>query len=110
MISSWRSKGLTASLCGTAVLAAWAVAGAPHLNSPRINKLNLAPISDHSTTSVRANTDSVGALQAATAMVKAELLAVRFGDERCRSGYHKLEWARDHRGLCARLACDEHKW
>src|SRR5215469_1207251 len=72
MVSSWRSKGLTASLCGTAVLTAWAVAGVPHLNSPRINKFNLAPTQNHSARSVRVNTDSVGALQAATAIVKAD--------------------------------------
>ncbi len=70
MMTSWRSRGLTASLCGTAVLAAWAVAGAPPLESPPIKKSNLAPIQDHSTTSVRANTESNGALQA-TAMERA---------------------------------------
>jgi hypothetical protein len=70
MMSSWRSKGLTASLCGTAVLVAWAVAGVPDLNSKRINKSNLVPIQDHSITSFCANTGSP--LQASTAMVKAD--------------------------------------
>ena len=72
MMSSWRSKGLTASLCGTTVLVTWAVAGAPDLNSKRINKSNLVPIQDHSITSFRANTGSVGALQASIAMAKAD--------------------------------------
>jgi hypothetical protein len=55
---------LAASLCGTAILTAWAVAGAPPLDSQRIKKSNLASIQDHSTSFVRANTESVTALQA----------------------------------------------
>jgi hypothetical protein len=47
-----------------AVLVAWAVAGATHLDSPRINKSNLARIQDRSATSVLPNTESAGAFQA----------------------------------------------
>ena len=70
MMTRWRSGGLALS-CGTAVLAAWAVAGFPPLDSPRIKTSNVAPTQDHSTIPVRANTDSVGALRA-SAMEKAD--------------------------------------
>jgi hypothetical protein len=63
MMARWRSRGLVASLCGTAVLVAWAVAGGPLLDSPHINKSHFAPTHDHSTILVRANTESVGAFQ-----------------------------------------------
>ena len=69
VMTRWRSRGLALS-CGTAILAAWAVAGFPPLDSPRIKTSNVAPTQDHSTIPVRANTDSDGALHA-SAMEKA---------------------------------------
>jgi hypothetical protein len=69
-MTRWRSRGLALS-CGTAVLAAWAVAGFPPLDPPRIKTSNVAPIQDHSSIPVRANKDSVGALHT-SAMEKAD--------------------------------------
>ena len=37
-MTPWRHRGLAASFCGTAVLAAWTVAGVPPLDSPRTTK------------------------------------------------------------------------
>jgi hypothetical protein len=88
MMTRWRSRGLAGALCGTAVLVAWAVAGAPHLDSPRINKSNPAPIPDHT---VRANTDSVGAFQA-TAIEKVRTLEPDLAASAAEAGTTSSNW------------------
>jgi hypothetical protein len=56
-----RSAALATGLCGTVVLAGWAVCGLTGFDSPRIEKPNLAPIEDQRAASVGAKTESVSA-------------------------------------------------
>jgi hypothetical protein len=56
-----RSAALATGLCGTVVLAGWAVCGLTGFDSPRIEKPNLAPIEDQRAASLSAKTEPVSA-------------------------------------------------
>ena len=56
-----RSAALATVLCGTAVLAGWAVSVLPGFDSPRIEKPSLVPIQDQRATSLSAKAESVSA-------------------------------------------------
>jgi hypothetical protein len=65
MMTRLRSAALATVLCGTVVLAGWAVSGLAGFDSPRIEKPNLAPIEDQRAASLSAKTESVDAPQPA---------------------------------------------
>src|SRR5690242_12116032 len=56
-MTRWRYRGLAASLCGTAVLAAWSITSFPSLDSPRITKPPI--VQDYATVLVEMNTGPV---------------------------------------------------
>ena len=61
VMTQLRSAALATVLCGTVVLAGWAVSGLTGFDSPRIEKPNLAPIEDQRAASLSAKTQSVSA-------------------------------------------------
>ena len=56
-----RSAAVTTALCGTVVLAGWAVSGLSGFGSPRIEEPNLASIENQRAASLSAKTESVTA-------------------------------------------------